>query len=40
MEVKIENKDIAPRVLKRLVQKEYRKFVIEEPSLNEIFLLK
>lgn len=40
-EVKIEDKDIAPRVFEAISSKKnIEKFVIEEPSLNEIFVAK
>lgn len=40
-ELKIEDKDIAPRVFEAISSKKnIEKFVIEEPSLNEIFVAK
>lgn len=39
-EVKIENKDVAPKVFKAIKDNNITKFVVEEPSLNEIFVEK
>lgn len=39
-EVKITNKSVAPKVFKTLKNNNILKFVIEEPSLNEIFVEK
>lgn len=39
-EVKIEDKKVAPKVFKVISNKNTEKFVVEEPSLNEIFVAK
>lgn len=39
-EVKIENKDIVPSVFKKLSKNNITKFVVEEATLNEIFIAK
>lgn len=39
-EVKIENKDIVPSVFKKLAKNNITKFVVEEATLNEIFIAK
>lgn len=38
--VKIENMDVVPQVFKKLKDADITKFVVEEPSLNEIFIEK
>lgn len=38
--VSIENKDVASRVFKKIRDKNITKFVVEEPTLNEIFIEK
>ena len=40
LEVKIENEDICNEVFKKIKNKNITKFVLEEPSLNEIFVAK
>lgn len=40
LEVKIENEDICNEVFKKVKNKNITKFVLEEPSLNEIFVEK
>ncbi len=41
LEVKIEDNDVVPRVFNQIKKKEnITKFVVEEPSLNEIFIAK
>lgn len=40
LELKIENEEVAPLIFKKLKDKEITKFVLEEPSLNEIFVAK
>ena len=40
LEVKIENEDICSEVFKKIKNKNITKFVLEEPSLNEIFVAK
>ena len=40
LEVKIENEDICNEVFKNIKNKNITKFVLEEPSLNEIFVAK
>ena len=40
LELKIENEEVAPLILKKIKDKEITKFVLEEPSLNEIFVAK
>ena len=40
LELKIENEEIAPLIFKKIKDKEITKFVLEEPSLNEIFVAK
>lgn len=40
LEVKIENTDICNEVFKKIKNKNITKFVLEEPSLNEIFVSK
>lgn len=39
-EVKIENSDIVEKVFKKISSNNITKFVVEEPSLNEIFIAK
>ncbi len=39
-EVKIKNKEVAPKIFKTIKSNDISKFVIEEPSLNEIFVEK
>ena len=39
-EVKISSADIVPAVFKKIAKKNITKFVVEEPSLNEIFVAK
>ncbi|MCM1370913.1 MAG: ATP-binding cassette domain-containing protein [Clostridium sp.] len=40
LEVKIEDEGIVPSVFKKIKNKDITKFVVEEPSLNEIFVAK
>lgn len=40
LELKIENEEVAPLIFKKIKDKEITKFVLEEPSLNEIFVAK
>ncbi len=40
LELKIENEKVAPLIFKKIKDKEITKFVLEEPSLNEIFVAK
>ena len=40
VEVKIENNDITDKVFKTIRNNKITKFVVEEPSLNEIFVEK
>lgn len=40
LELKIENEEVAQLILKKIKDKEITKFVLEEPSLNEIFVAK
>lgn len=40
LELKIENEEVAPLIFKKIKDKEIIKFVLEEPSLNEIFVAK
>lgn len=40
LKVKIENKDVAPLIFKKIKDKNITKFVVEEASLNEIFIEK
>lgn len=39
-EVKIKNIDVVPLVFKKIAKSDIYKFVVEEPSLNEIFIAK
>jgi len=39
-EVKIENNSIVDKVFKKISKNNITKFVVEEPSLNEIFIAK
>lgn len=39
-EIKIADKEVAPKVFKAIKNNNISKFVIEEPSLNEIFVEK
>ena len=39
-EVKIENSEIVEKVFKKISHHNITKFVVEEPSLNEIFIAK
>ena len=39
-EVKINNADVVSNVFKKIKDAEITKFVVEEPSLNEIFVAK
>lgn len=40
LELKIENEEVAPLIFKKIKDKEITKFVLGEPSLNEIFVAK
>ena len=40
LELKIENEEVTPLIFKKIKDKEITKFVLEEPSLNEIFVAK
>lgn len=40
LELKIENEEVAQLIFKKIKDKEITKFVLEEPSLNEIFVAK
>ena len=40
LELNIENEEVAPLIFKKIKDKEITKFVLEEPSLNEIFVAK
>lgn len=40
LELKIENEKVTPLIFKKIKDKEITKFVLEEPSLNEIFVAK
>ncbi len=40
LELKIENEEVTPFIFKKIKDKEITKFVLEEPSLNEIFVAK
>ena len=40
LEIKIENEEVTPLIFKKIKDKEITKFVLEEPSLNEIFVAK